>query len=87
MLKLGDPTRYEKMIPVDTSLLMKEAKEIEDNACGDYCVVRAKDGSKLVKILEFSHFFKHIVFMKDDEGYLQKKVLRAVPVSVYYYMG
>lgn len=49
MLKLGDPTRYEKMISIDTSLLMKEAKEIEDNAYGDYCVVRVKEGSKLIK--------------------------------------
>ncbi len=46
LLKLGDPTRYEKMIPVDTSLLMKEAKEIEDNACGDYSVVRTKNCKK-----------------------------------------
>ena len=86
LLKIGNPSNLEKMKPIDDSLLIEGTNKIEGNACRVCGVATTKNRSKLIKILEFSHFFKHFVFVKDKDGYLSRKQLRAVPVSVFYYM-
>ncbi len=84
-LKLCNPTKLDQMKPVDNDELLEEIERVESETSGCSNTINNTE-PRLIKILEFDHFFKHCVFVKGEDGYLQKKTLRAVPVSVYYYM-
>ncbi len=38
-------------------------------------------------MLDFDQFYRHIVFEKDENGYLEKRIEQTIPVSVFYYLG
>ena len=55
--------------------------------CRDGGVATTKNGAKLIKMLDFDQFYRHIVFEKDENGYLEKRIEQTIPVSVFYYLG
>ena len=48
-------------------------------SCGDLCVATTK---KYVEILNFRHFFKHIVFTSDGDKMRNKEIKSYINVSV-----
>ncbi|MSS37840.1 hypothetical protein FYJ39_15030 [Clostridium sp. WCA-389-WT-23D1] len=47
--------------------------------CGDYCVATKE---KLVEILNFRYFFKHIVFTSEGDKIRNKEIKNYINVSV-----
>lgn len=51
----------------------------EPDARGDLCVAMS---NRFLEILDFTHFYKHVVFIRNKENILEKHVRDKITVSV-----
>lgn len=51
----------------------------EPDACGDLCVAMSH---QFLEILDFTYFYKHFVFIKNEENILEKCIRDKIHVSV-----
>ena len=54
--------------------------------CRECCVAREEKPLNLVKMLDFDLSFTHFSFIRNKDGYLDKKINQTIPVEVFYYV-
>lgn len=79
--KKGD---LENSLSLNTTNAIVNALSNNNVSCGDNCVARDKKQVKLVKMIDFNQYYKHFVFIRDKDGYLEKRLDLAIPVNVYF---
>ena len=54
--------------------------------CREYCVAREENTLNLVKMLDFDLSFTHFSFIRNKDGYLDKKINKTILVEVFLYL-
>ena len=57
-----------------------------NKSCREYCVAREENTLNLVKMLDFDLSFTHFSFIRNKDGYLDKKRNKTIPVEVFLYL-
>ena len=57
-----------------------------NKSCREYCVAREENTLNLVKMLDFDLSFAHFSFIRNKDGYLDKKINKTIPVEVFLYL-
>lgn len=69
----------EKMCSSDGNVVGEMCSPADTDTCGDLCVATK---TNYVEILNFRHFFKHIVFTSEGDKIRNKEIKNYINVSV-----
>ena len=58
----------------------------KSDTCRKYCVAREEKPLNLVKMLDFDLSFTHFSFIRNKDGYLDKRINKTIPVEVFLYL-
>ena len=58
----------------------------KSDTCREYCVAREEKPLNLVKMLDFDLSFTHFSFIRNKDGYLDKKINKTIPVEVFIHL-